>query len=243
MSRTFLQLCQIAISDLGVSGGTLQSTQSGLNQEQQRVCNWVSRADMLIQQLWTDWNFLWAGGLTYAAPAGATSLVFSPPATFGGQGVIRSFDEESLWYAPATNSAQRVTWIDWDRMRTLLRSQPPQTAPSPTFWAVDPSNTIQLLQALEAPATFAVDCWCGASPMTKDTDTSPIPAFSGLDQIIVERAKIIYGARENAPEILTGATAEYSDLLDKLQAYALPAGRAGRTSRNNPATTPLAYVE
>lgn len=240
MSRTFLQLCQTAVSDLGVSGGTLASTASGLNQEQQRVCNWVSRADQMIQSLWTDWNFLWQGNLQVTAQAGASTLAFATPAGFAA---IRNYDENTLWYQPGTSMAQRVTWCDWDRLRTLLQTQPPQTAACPTLFSVDPSGTVRLLERLTAGATFAVDVWCATNPLTNDNDRSPIPIASGLDQIIVERAKIIYAERENAPEILSGSSGEYNDLLDKLQAYALPAGRAGRTSRNNQATTPRAYVE
>lgn len=240
MSRTFLQLCQIAVADLGISGGTLSSTSSGVNQEQQRICNWVARADQMIQSLWSDWTFLWVGAVPLTAQAGATSLPFVTPAGFAG---IRSFDELSLWYAPQTSNAQRVTWCDWARLKNMIATQPRASAVCPTLFSVDPTNTIQLLESLQSAANFVVDCWCVGAPLSGDTSRSPVPSAGGLDQIIVERAKIMYAERENAPEILTGSSAEYNDLLDKLQAYYLPAGRAGRTSRNDHVTTPRAYVE
>lgn len=238
MSRTFLQLCQDVVSDLGVAGGVLQSTTSGTNQEQIRICNWVARADLLIQNLWTDWNFLWVQGSNLTVNAGSNKLVITPP-TWAAN--IQSFNEETLWYMPGTNNAQIVPWMKWEDFYRSFMVQPLMTAACPSVFSVDPTNTIWFSQNLTDNATFAIEYWVVGNRLSGDTSMSPIP--NNFDDIIVERAKILYAQRENAPEILTGSTAEYMDLLDKMQAYCLPRNRAGRTSQNNRTTVPPAYVE
>lgn len=238
MSRTYLQLCQDVVSDLGVAGGILQSTASGINQEQQRICNWVARADLLIQNLWSDWNFLWVQGSNLAVLAGNNSLSITPPAWAAN---IQSFNLETLWYQPGTNNAQIVPWMKWEDFYRSFMVQPMMTASCPSCFSVDPTNTIWFSQNLTANASFAIEYWCIGNRLSGDTSTSRVP--NNFDDIIVERAKILYAQRENAPEILTGSTAEYMDLLDKMQAYCLPRNRAGRTSQNNATTVPPAYVE
>lgn len=238
MSRTFLALCQDVVSDLGVAGGILQSTASGINQEQARICNWVARADLLIQNLWSDWNFLWVQGSGMQVLAGQNTLTITPP-TWAAN--VQSVNEQTLWYQPATNNAQRIPWMPWEDFYTSFMSQPLQTAACPSSFSVDPTNTIWFSQALTANALFGLQYWVVGKRLSGDTSTSPIP--NNFDDLIVERAKILYAQRENAPEILTGSSAEYADLLDKMQAYCLPRNRAGRTSQNNRTTVPPAYVE
>lgn len=238
MSRTYLQLCQDVVSDLGVAGGILQSTASGVNQEQQRICNWVARADLLIQNLWTDWKFLWVQANGLQVLAGKNTLAVTPASWAAN---IQSFNEESLWYEPNTNNAQKVPWMPWDDFYVSFLTQPLLSASCPSAFSVDPTNTIWFSQNLKSNASFSIQYWGVGNRMTTDNATSPIP--NNFDDIIVERAKLLYAQRENAPEILTGSTAEYMDLLDKMQAYCLPRNRAGRTSQNNRATTPTAYVE
>lgn len=238
MSRTYLQLCQDVVSDLGIAGGILQSTASGVNQEQQRICNWVARADLLIQNLWSDWNFLWVQGSNLAVLAGNNSLSITPPSWAAN---IQSFNLETLWYQPGTNNAQIVPWMKWEDFYRSFMVQPMMTASCPSCFSVDPTNTIWFSQNLLSAASFAIEYWCVGNRLSGDTSTSRVP--NNFDDIIVERAKILYAQRENAPEILTGSTAEYMDLLDKMQAYCLPRNRAGRTSQNNSTTVPVAYVE
>ena len=64
--------------------------------------------------------------------------------------------------------------------------------------------------------------------MSANTDSSSIP--SQYHRIIVSRAKTMWAEREEAPEILLASSAEYSDILDKLEAQSLPDQRLRRLS-------------
>ena len=70
--------------------------------------------------------------------------------------------------------------------------------------------------------------WKEPVRLTADDDVPAIP--ESYDRIIIARAAIYYADKEDAPEILEGANAEYIDLLDKLQSTQLSAFRYDRMS-------------
>jgi hypothetical protein len=238
MSRTFLALCKDIVADLGIAGGLLQSTQNLTNQEQIRICNWVSRSDLYLQNLWTQWNFLWYNDTAITVQAGSNSCLPAPPAWMAN---IQTYNLKSLWINFGQASAQNIPWMPWDQFYKIYQSKPLITQLVPTYFSVDPAGNLWLSNNMPALTTFAMEYYGVGNAMTLDASVSPIP--NNFDTIIVERAKIIYAGRENAQEIMTSASAEYSEQLDKMQAYCLPQNLAGRTLRNNSTTVPLSYVE
>lgn len=238
MSRTFLQLCQDIVADLGIAGGTLPSVSGSLNREQQNICNWVARSDLYIQNLWSDWSFLYYLDTAVACVAGSDQVTTSPPAWAAN---IQSYDLESLWISPGTGITQRIRWMDWKQFYPMYQVRPKDTQIIPTFFSIDPSGQIWLSQFMAQDAAFTMQYWCVGNRMVNNGDMSRVP--DNFDTIITERAKIIYATRENAPEILSGASAEMNDQLDKMQAYCLADNVAGRKSRNNRTTVFPSYVE
>lgn len=238
MSRTFLALCQDIVADLGIAGGTLPSTNASTNQEQVRICNWVARADLYLQNLWTQWSFLWYLDANVQAASGSDSPQVNLPAWAAN---VQTYDLESLWINAGTAIAQKIPYMEWGKFYRVYQVHNKSTQTIPSFFSVDPSGNIWLSSYVPALTVFSMAYYVIGQRMTLDSSISPIPV--NFDTIIVERAKIIYAGRENAPEILTSANAEYSDQLDKMQAYCLPSNLAGRTLRNNPTTAPTSYVE
>lgn len=238
MSRSFLQLCQDIVADLGIAGGTLQSVTGTLNREQQNICNWVARSDLYIQNLWSDWNFLYYLDQVAFSIGGTDQVATTPPPWAAN---IQSYDLESMWINTNTSSAQRVRWQDWKIFYAQYQVRPKNTQLVPNFFSVDPSGQIWLSSIVPNDTTFSLQYWCVGNRMVSNSDISRIP--SNFDTLITERAKIIYAGRENAPEIMTSATGEYSDQLDKMQAYCLPDNVAGRKSQNNTTTVIPSYVE
>jgi len=186
-----------------------------------------------------DWLTQSGTGTYLQLGRGTNQLVTNPP-TWAQD--IQNYDNTSLWINPGAANAQKIRWMPWEQFRRAYQMMPPQaSALVPTAWSYDPAGNLWLSQNMLALTTFSLEYWCIGQRMVNDQSVSPIP--SNFDTIICERAKIIYGGRENAPEILTSASAEYVDQLDKMQAYCLPDNTAGRTSQNNRTTTPAAYVE
>lgn len=239
MSRTLLELCSDVVSDLGVAGGTLQSViGTSLNNEQRSIVRWVKKADLFVQLLWADWRFLWYQDTAFKVLAG--SNIGQPTLPSWAQNV-RNYDRTSMFQGYGSGMSRPVPYLDWNRMVQIYLSKPITGSNVPNFWSINPQGVVVFAQSMIADTYFTVSYHVSAKPMATNTDTSPIP--NDFDAIIVERAKIFYAEREAAAEILTGSTAEYTDLLDKMQAYCLPDNVAGRTLQNNPSTMPSAYVE
>ena len=238
MSRTFLALCRDIVADLGIAGGTLPSTQGLQNQEQVRICNWVARSDLYLQNLWTQWNFLWVQDRAITAPLGSNACTPTLPIWAAN---IQTYDLKSFWINFGAANAQNIPWMEWNQFYRVYLSKPLMTQAVPTYFSIDPAGNIWLSNNMPSLTTFAMEYYVVGNRMQVDADVSPIP--NNFDSIIVERAKIIYAGRENAQEIMTSASAEYSDQLDKMQAYCLPENLGGRTLRNDSTTIPLSYVE
>lgn len=238
MSRTYLQLCQDVVSDLGVVGGVIQSVQGNTSIELQRIVNWVARADVLVQNMWSDWNFLY---YIDSITGNSGDDFVTPNKTFD------DMDRKSLVLYPDTQSPgpSYPQWLDWERFQVMYQNKPKLPMQSPAAFSQDPAGKIWLSHTLQpiAPATtvpMQLAYWLTPTRMVNDGDTSPIP--NKFDTIIVERAKILYAQRENAPEILTGSSAEFADLLEKMESSCLPYGRAARKSANDWTTNPDGYV-
>lgn len=238
MSRRFIDLCKDVVSDLGISGGAINSVAGVLNAEQLRVINWVARADLFIQNLWVDWKFLWYPDSSVLGQAG--SDVISPTLPTWARN-IQTIEPGTLWISPGTSTARPVRFMRWADFRAAFGRKPKSTQPIPFAFSQSPDGVLVLSHKLTNAATFALDYHVIGKRMAADNDISPIP--ENFDNIIVERAKIFYAERENAPEILSGSTAEYTDLLDKMQAVCLPENTAGRRSQNDELSMPRAYVE
>lgn len=238
MSRTFLAMVQDVVSDLGVAGGTIGAVTGLTSQEQIRICNWVARADLYIQNLWADWKFLWY--LDNAASASANQD-FVTPVLPTWAASIANIDNKSVWIFPGTAQARQIQWMDWEKFYQIYQVKPKTTQTYPTFFSLDPSGKMWLNTFVPALTQFAMQYRCFSNRMVNNGDVSPLP--SQFDQVICERAKLYYAGRENAVEIQTDSMATYTDQLEKLEAFYLPNNIAGRKHQNDYTTTPQSYVE
>ena len=234
MSRTFLQLCQNVVTDTGVAGSQIALTVGNTSNELSRIVGWVAAADILIQNVWSDWNFLWSMD-AITIPANVDSFMASK--------LFNDIDRKSLVLNPDTSASgpSFPKWMDWQAFYFQWQCRTKTINATPTNWAVDPSGKIWLSHLTAGAVTAQLQYWLQPTRLVQPTDVSPIP--TQYDRIIVERAKILYAQRENAPEILSGSSAEYIDALDKLESAYLPSGRAARKSRNDATTNPDGYVE
>lgn len=237
-SRSLLALCKDVVSECGIAGGVLQSTQGLTSQELQRAVNFVIAADILIQADWSDWDFLYyndVGNLTLLAN---TNVITATTKSFD------DIDHKSLvfnWQSASPMPAY-PRWMDWEAFSLSYLSRAIQvTAGTPSNWAVDPAGQIWFSHYPTSALPVRVAYWVPPTRMALDGDTSAIPAK--FDRCIVERAKMLYAQRENAPEILSGSTAEFETLYEKLMSSFLPSARANAKARNDRTTMPDGYVD
>jgi hypothetical protein len=223
---TFLELCQTVRQEVGVSG---TGPTTVLNQEGQLkvIIDFVADSDFQIQILWEDWEFLWAQYSSTLSTGVAAPAVAKP--TDLGTWDMRSFyldytTSESAFLAP-------LSYPDW---RSDYR-QGVATDALPTYVVVQPDKNIFVDAPPDKAYTITADYWKTPTRMAANATVSPIP--EQFHRTIVARAKTMWAEREEAPDILIGASAEYADVLDKLESNSLPVQRTRRLASSDTTIT------
>ena len=219
---TFLELCQAVRQEVGVSG---TGPTTVLNQEGQLkvIVDFVADADFQIQVLWDDWDFLWSQ-YSSTLSTGTKEPVLQKPTDLG------TWDMRSFYLDYTSDDAlhlEGLSYVDW---RTDQR-QGTQTNSSPAYVVVQPDMNVFVAPPPDQAYTITADYWKVPSRMAAHATVSPIP--EQFPRTIVARAKTLWAAREEAPEILLSASAEYADMLDKLESSRLPGQRTRRMSTSD----------
>jgi len=210
MPRNFLQLTQTTMRESGVTKElTTVVAQTGLNN---RFVQYVADAAWDIETLWEDWNFMWA---EFSSDTTIGNLVpdTSKPTDLGhydtGSFVI---DRTTAAYAKLTFMKYRE-YRDGPGLGVQTNNKPQQiiVKPDDTLIAWPPSDQIY---------TLTCEYWKKPTRLALDLDNPSVPDL--YERIIIARAKTKYAAYHEAPEILNEATAEYLELLDRLEAAYLP---------------------
>lgn len=213
----FLELAQTVRQEVGISG-TGPSTVVGQEGQLKVIVDFVAEADYQIQSLWHDWDFLWSQ-YSSTLSTGTREPAVGKPTDFGNWD-MRSFyldytSDDSTNLAP-------LSYVDW---RADYR-QGTATNSTPTYVVIQPDNNAIVDPPPDKAYTITADYWKTPTRMAANTDESAIP--TQYHRIIVARAKAFWAEREEAPEILVASSAEYQDLLDKLESQSLPGQRARR---------------
>jgi len=217
---TYLVLCQDMARDIGIPGtGPSSVTASDLSEEELAVVRYIKQADLDIQRRWFNWNFLWTEA-TITPSAGTSTL--SSPANLG------NWKLDAIVWSKATNDYQELDYMDWDEYKLEYKLGVVDSG-TPEVFSVKPDNVLDVYPTPDAATTISVEYWKTPTELAADSDISAIPPR--FHNIIIARAKIYYGENEDAPEVLSGALAEFEDLLDKLESDQLPGQKNRRFSR------------
>jgi len=206
---TYLELCQALVSELGLSSGTGPVSVTGNTiLELQNATRWIRDAALSIDNRWNDWKYLWRT-YTGSVNVGGTGLPLAGS-------TVRTWDINRLRYkrTSSTDTWQRAVWMA--RARLFQEYDPDNAvAAPPEVFTIDPGNTITFAAPLDAGYDFRGEYWCRPIPLVANADVPLIPPE--YHRVIVCRAAVMYGNREDAPEIIAGLSAEHDDIMDKLQ--------------------------
>ncbi len=206
---TFLQLCQKTARECGVPGGGPASvlTQTGILL---KIVGWVADSDELIQNKWADWGFLSA---EFSTNTIVGTNEYAAPADFG------AWDEDSAFLDYSTDDYSQLTIIPYKEWRSFYRPGN-NSNEKPGFFTINQSNSLILEPKPDAIYSLTADYWTKAVKMTANADTSKIPAQ--YERAIISRAKIFYAEDQEAEYMRGTASAEYADILRRLEAAQLP---------------------
>jgi hypothetical protein len=251
---TNLDLVNALILELGINGGRqLAGIGAADNtKEALRVAGFVADADLRIQSLYNNWNFLWRQYTGQIVTGGQLSL----PSYKVDSYVFRLFDRGSLVLFPGTTQAYTPRFVDWREFVRLYLSTTSSTTfvATPEAFSVSPNRRIYLSNPVSGATPYQIEGFAQAYRMKSDADVSPIVRYMSShpmnkilasanlgDQVVMSyqsasaanerdydgriiicRAKMIYAEAEGAMEVMQGSMAEYEDCLKEMQSIALP---------------------
>ena len=214
---TYLDLCKDLRAECGVSG--TDTTVVSATGEWARMCNWVKKAWIEIQEKHPDWewkrksftfNTIANQGEYTAVQAGVTDLGEWKPASF-----------RLYLQAAGVGSEQLIGFKHYNIFRDYyLLSTRKTTYARPTEVSISPSRTILL--GLIPNDVYVVSGEYFTAPITLalDADTPDMPAQ--FHNAIVYRAMMHYGSFEAASEVYERGQQQYKEMMASLRLHQLP---------------------
>lgn len=204
---TFLELAKDFVRELGIAGGTGPSTVENQSGELGNVVRWIRDSNLYIDNLWLDWKYLWREHRI--SIAAATTRPTLP--AFG----VRMWHRHEFCLNRDSASRRDLEYQAW---RDFTRNR---VKPSSAHVITERPDGVLLFDGPTAAiAEFYGECQREPVILTANSDEPMMPV--AFHRIIIARAAIMYGNREDAPEVISGMEAEYTDLLEKLEAVCLP---------------------
>lgn len=221
---TYLELCRSFTAEHGIAGGTGPASVVGNVGELANVCRWIAESVMYIESLWLDWDFLW-----YEYSQTLTVGDVNPPIVPSAVGAPSEWRKKRFILDRTEPTFYVLDYVEWPEFRgvhdvgTIVTSRPQMIT-------VLPNNTLRLNYKPDYGYQLDAECWLEPQLLVNDADVMKIP--TRFYRLVLARASIMYGNREDAPEIIAGAEAEYMDLLDKMEAAKLPKHRQMRMGQD-----------
>jgi len=215
---TYLQLCQDMAREVGIPG-TGPSSVTPTAEEEVDIVRQIKDADMDIQRRWFNWDYLWAeASITTVS---GTSTITSPSD-------LAQWNIDSVVFDPTSDDYQPLEYMPWNEYKDEYKYGVVDSG-TPEVFSIKPDNVIDLYPTPDSATVVKAEYWKTPTELSTSSDVSPIP--SRFHRIIICRAKVYYAEQNDAPEILSASVAEFTDLLDKLEADQLPGQRNRRFSQ------------
>jgi len=200
---SFLVLAQDLHREVGAAG-VQPAAVTGQAGEALRLVNWIISADNYVQDLWTDWKFLWAQSGNLATTA-ASNTVTNPSS-------LNFWDFETFRI-----DNEPIEVVEYYTIRSQVLDT---TQAQPSRVIIMPDNTIKLEPVADAVYQISADYWKKPTVLAANADVSAIPA--DYHSVILGRAMILYANYEGAPEIRTQGEEIYDEQLARLENHELP---------------------
>ena len=216
----YLRLCQTVRREVNVSGSGPSAVTSQTGQLGE-IVEMVWQSTLYVESLWEDWKFLWTEYSSTIATSSQTPLV-TKPTDFG------FWHRNAFWLDYSGANPIKLDFLEWDEYRdnfgfgSLSNAQPGRVV-------IKPDNTIQVEVPADQSYTISGEYWKTPTVLAANTDEPGIP--TRFRRVIVARAKIMWADVHAKPHLLDLGTAEYEDMLTRLEGDQLPGRENARQSR------------
>lgn len=208
---TFLELVRALHSEVGAAGSQPAAV-TGQVKENQRLVNWIKRADLRIQNLWINWKFL-------TATFDTNNVTTQGVATLAKPADLKTWDLATFKIQyPGETQYSPIDVVEFEDVKSEVfytDEGPPDRV------IVMPDNSLKFDPVPDGAYTIEATYYQKPTAMTADNDVSVIPE-EYHESAILGRAMIFYANFENAPEIKEQGSELYSEGLDELENHQLP---------------------
>ncbi|MCB2130838.1 MAG: hypothetical protein KDE03_17670 [Rhodobacteraceae bacterium] len=188
------------------SGGTAPLSLTGITGENLRLANWVKQADLIIQEMFVDWNFRWAQQTVNLV---ADTPIYSPASE------VAEFDRSTFRV-----NGMPVNCVSYLSVKRDTREDVPG---APYQVVIMPDGTLRPDPTPSEDGELTFDYWIPPVSLSDGEDVSIIPERFHL--AIVGKALMLYAEYEGAEEILRKGASMYGEWIDKLKSNQLPGDR------------------
>lgn len=212
---TFLELVREVWREVGGAGDGPSSLDSVTGQHL-RLKTWVNRANIEIENKWTNWSFLWADGLTNLAANEADQSLAS--------------DLGLLLRETLRIGSRELQFVPWTHYRADRLSYDEMAGDGPEFFTVQPNGQLRFFPAPTAMTPLRYEYHRSSKSLAANTDKPRIPP--AYQDAIIWRAKMFWCEFEDDQSGYQSANANFAQAMLRLEASQLPSnnGEHGRSS-------------
>lgn len=200
-----LTLVQLLHDESGSTGVRPSSAQSQTGENLRKV-NWIKNADYEIQSMWHNWKFL-RDTSTFSSTVSADQSTITKPST------LNFWDEETI-----RMDGELIDVVEYESIKGEVLST---TSGQPSRIIILHNNNLQLDPPADGAYTFTGDFFKKPYKMSDNTDVSPIPE-EFHETVILGKALMYYGRRENAGEIYDKGQELFEENIGVLESLQLP---------------------
>lgn len=217
---TFLELCQRARLECGVSG-TGPSTVTGQTGQLLKIVNWVTQAWLEIQTMRPNWRFMWKE-FTFNTEAGTRDYA---PADVSITDLDQWDTNSFLIYETALGASDQnpLPYLDYGKWRPTYRNRMAERSNDrPMLFTLMPDDDSVRFEPCP-DAIFTLDGEYKRTPQTFSASSDTPTGFpSKFHMMIVYKAMQFYGFHESAPDVLSQGEALFDQWLMILEREQLP---------------------
>ena len=223
---TYIDLVSDMIMETGLNGGNAPSSIASATGDARKVCYWVRVSDLQIQRERIDWDFLWQQETVTLTPDSA--IVPSPVDRNSNSTdatthtvLVNTVVKNRLAIIDSNGQAHFPCFMNWNEFNVLYGFEEQQASDTPSYWTIRPDRSIVLSEPISnSGLSCRFEFFRKPIQMRDNNDVSRIP--DDFSRIILVRAKMMYAAHEDAPEVGADAVAEYDILLNQMEAIHTP---------------------
>jgi hypothetical protein len=191
-----------------------------------KITTFIADADIDIQNLWQDWNFL-VGDAVISLVASTDEYTLASLSITD----LVSWDLDKFYINPGTNNyhpLEKMKYEDWessgDRLGVKVEAEPYKIV-------VKPDNSLVFIDVPDAVYTVWGKYYKQPTRLAINGDTSAIPTT--FEMVIIYRAKMYYAEFYEHWDLYNSAEKDYMSELMKLEAVYLPEQSSRTRASNN----------